>query len=222
MNWLKQLQNEMEEITQTAAYAFFPPIGSYTKPYYNLRLEHTKQVEKEALKLLATHSSADSDIVLASVWIHDRCKPQFDGASHGNKAADWTLHNLENKGFPKHKVNAVEYAVRNHTGFTKKQLSTLESQILWDADKLAHYGPSYFFQYFFIFTSEIICNRETSFDIKFNETISVDNLMPAIIRMKHDLDHSAPNPFHLEESRRIYKEKVEAVNVFLEAMQKQL
>ena len=113
MDWLEILKNRMLEITKTAAYEFFPPIGSYTEPYYNLRFEHVKQVEIEALKLLEAHGG-DKDIVLASVWIHDRYKPQFYGPDHGNKAADWALENLESKGFQKEKIKAVEYAVRNH------------------------------------------------------------------------------------------------------------
>ncbi|MCL2772806.1 MAG: HD domain-containing protein [Oscillospiraceae bacterium] len=221
MDWLEILKSEMLEITKTAAYEYFPAIGAYTEPYYNHKFEHVKQVETEALKLFEVYGG-DKDIVLASVWIHDRYKPQFDGPDHGNKAADWVLENLESKGFPKEKVKAVEYAVRNHTGFDKRPLETLEAQILWDADKLAHHGPKYIFQTFMLFTSEILCKNYLDLKIKFEPTIVLENIMPALLNLKHEIDYDGPNYFHLDESWKIVIEKDEAVNAFLEALEKKL
>jgi len=221
MDWLEQLKSEMLEISKTTAYEYFPAIGAYTEPYYNLRFEHTKQVEAEAMKLLKVYGG-DADIVLASVWIHDRCKPQFGWFDHGSKAADWTLENLESKGFPQEKIKAVEYAVRNHCGYDKRPLDTLEAQILWDADKLSHRGPGYLFQTFFVFTSEKICNNDKTAGVKFEPTIALENVMPALLQMKTEIDYDAPNPYHLEESRKISIEKIKAVNAFLETLERQL
>lgn len=220
MEWLEKLKNDMLEITKTAAYEFFPSIGARTEPYYNLRLEHVKQVEIEAFKLMEAYNDADRDIVLAAVWIHDRFKPQFEGYDHANKAADWVLENLGSKGFPKEKVKAVEYAVRNHAGYEKKPLETLEAQILWDADKIAHRGPSYFFQTVFILTNEGFAKNDPR--IKYEQTISIENILPALADRKREIDYDEPNPFHLEESNKLSIEKDEAVNAFLEAMQKRL
>jgi len=219
MDWLETLKTEMFEISKAAAYEFFPPIGSYTEPYYNLRFEHVKQVETEALKLLKAHGG-DKDTVIASVWIHDRYKPQFSGPEHGNKAADWVLENLESRGFPKKKVKAVEYAVRNHQGWTKKPLDTLEAEILWDSDKIAHRGPNFLFNLFFMFTSEKICENDER--INFKQTISLDNIMPVLLSMKREMNYDEPNPFHLDESLKICDEKDKAVNAFIEALEKQL
>ena len=220
MEWLKILKDEMYEITRAGAFELFPPIGTYGEPYHNHRFEHVKPVEKEALKLLAFYSEADKEVVLAAVWIHDRCKPQFKGPDHHNRAADWAAQNLGDTGFPKEKVAAVEYAVRNHAGWTKKPLDTLESKIVWDSDKLAHIGPNYLFQTFFIFTCEKIVNNETQFEIKFNPTISLDIVMPALARMHSDFDYE--KPFHLDETWQIYKEKQMAVNALIEALQNDL
>lgn len=223
MDWLEILKSEMLEITKSAAYEYFPAIGAYTEPYYNLRFEHVKQVETEALKLLKAHGG-DRDIVLASVWIHDRYKPVLYGPDHGNKAADWILENLESKGFPKKKVKAVEYAVRNHQGWdkTQKSLETLEAKILWDADKIAHRGPRFVFQTFMLFTSEIMSKNDMAVGVKFEPTIALENIMPVLLRLKHEIDYNEPNPYHLDESRKIAIEKTEAVNAFMEALQKQL
>ena len=227
MNWLEILKSEMLEITKSAAYEFFPPIGTYTEPYYNLRFTHVKQVEIEALKLLKAHGG-DRDIVLAAVWIHDRYKPVLYGPDHGNKAADWTLENLESKGFPKEKVKAVEYAVRNHQGWDKTQnpLETLEAKILWDADKIAHRGPRFVFQTFMLFTSNILYGEEHNHnkEMEFNPTITLENIMPALLRLKREPDDGETelNPFHLEESLKIADEKDEAANALIEALEKQL
>lgn len=215
MNWLEKLKDNMFEITRTAAFDCFPPIGSQTEPYYNYRYEHIKQVEIEALKLLEVYKNADRDIVIASVWIHDRCKPQFNGADHGNKAADWVLENLESTGFPKEKVKAVEYAVRNHAGWKKVPLETLEAQIVWDADKIAHQGPNYIFNTIFIKTMEVFKKDEV--------TISMNGIISMLADQKRDIDnYGESNPFHLEESYKIHIEKAKAVNAFLEAMEKRL
>lgn len=224
MNWLEMLKKEMFEITRAAALEYYPAINGYTEPYYNLRHEHVKQVEREALKLLDVYNDADRDVVLASVWTHDRFKPQFTGHDHANKAADWVAENLESKGFPKEKVNAVEYAVRKHAGWEKGELDTLEARILWDADKISHYGPSGFFQMFFILTSEKIC-RSSREDVKgaiFEPTISLDNVLPVLSRMKAEIDYNEKNRYHLEESWKISIEKREAVNALLDAIHKQL
>lgn len=224
MHWLETLKKEMLEITRTAALEYYPAINGYEEPHYNLRYEHVKQVEREALKLLEVYSDADKDIVLATVWTHDRFKPQFIGHDHGNRAADWVAENLESKGFPKEKVKAVEYAVRNHVGYDKNLLNieTLEAQLLWDADKLAHCGPSYFFQQFFIFSAKKICDRNE--DLTFSPTLSIDNVLPALIREHSNLEinYSKPTPYHLEESWKIYIQKNEAVKVLIDAIQKQL
>lgn len=209
MDWLEKLKSEMLEISKTAAYDCFPPIGSHTEPYYNYRYEHIKQVEVEALKLVEVYKEADRDIVLSSVWIHDRYKPQFGGADHGDKAADWALENLENIGFPKDKVKAVEYAVRNHVGWEKTPLDTLEAQILWDADKVAHQGPSCFFHATLGFR-------------KYEPTISIESILPVLLENKIDIDNDKSNPFHLEETFKIHIEKAKAINAFVEAIQKRL
>ena len=214
MNWLQQLKSDTLNITKAAAYDCFPPIGSQTEPYYNYRYEHIKQVEIESLKLLEVYKNADKDIVLASVWIHDRYKPQFDGADHGNKAADWVLENLESTGFPKEKVKAVAYAVRSHAGWEKVPLDTLEAQMVWDADKIAHQGPNYIFNTIFIKTMVGFRKEES--------TISMDSIIAMLADQKRDMDDDESNPFHLDESYKIHIEKAKAVNAFLEAMEKRL
>ena len=219
MNWLELIKSEMLEITKPVAYEHYPAVDSQTEPYYNPRFAHVTQAEKEALKLLNVYTG-DRDIVLASVWIHDRFKPLFSGEDHCKKAADWVLEHLESKGFPKEKVRSVEYAVRNHGGLVKQKLDTLEAQILWDADKISHTGPTMFFNNVLMFTSKNI--SEGFFNQKYEHTVALDNIMSTIVQWKREINYNEPNPYHLEESRKIAMEKAEALNSFIEALQRQL
>jgi HD superfamily phosphodiesterase len=81
-SWLEILRKQLEDITFKAAEEFWPPPTMGGKPFYNYRLEHVRQVERDVLRILDT-VEADSDIVLASVWLHDRFQPQFRGEEHG-------------------------------------------------------------------------------------------------------------------------------------------
>ena len=219
MSWLEILKKEMLEITKPAAYEEFPAAGSDTEPYCNPRFAHVTQAEKEALKLLEVYSG-DGDIVLASVWIHDRYKPLFIGEDHESKAADWALEYLEGKGFPKEKVKAVEYAVRNHAGWEKRGLDTLEAQILWDADKVSHYGISYTLKDILMFQSRAVCER--FFKIDYEPTVTVENMTSFLTGLKREARCDEPHPYYLEETVKIYLQKVEAMNSFADALQRQL
>lgn len=208
MNWLETIKQEINEITETAAYDYWHPITGYSKPYFNFRLEHIKQVEIEARNLMEIYGG-DEDIILASVWLHDRFKPQFEGPDHGNKAADWILENLESKGFPAEKVSAVAYAVRNHQGLETRGLDTLEAKILWDADKIAHVGPSFLVSLMYLYMKET----------PYNETISVERIIPLL---KNDYDYLAKakieTTYYFGESKKLAVEKTKIMKVFIEAL----
>lgn len=77
-HWLIQLRNELKEITSQAAKEHWPGLLPDDEAYYNYRLEHVKHVERDAKRLMAV-VGGDEDIVLASVWTHDRFQPQFEG-----------------------------------------------------------------------------------------------------------------------------------------------
>lgn len=212
-NWLDTIKQEIIEITETAAYDYWHPITGYSKPYFNFRLEHIKQVEIEARRLMETHGG-DENIVLAAVWLHDRFKPQFEGADHGNKSADWILSNLESKGFPAEKVSAVAYAVRNHQGLDIRGLDTLEAKILWDADKISHVGASFLVSSIYMYMSE-----KTSKDSPYNETISVERIIPLL---KNDYEYlskgNIETTYYFEESKKLAAEKTKIMKVFIEAL----
>ena len=205
MSWLDTIKAEIVEITETAAYEYWKPITGYTKPYFNHRLEHVKQVEIEAKRLMETYGG-DEDIILAAVWLHDRCKPQFEGSQHGAKAADWIAENLAATGFPADKVAAVEYAVRNHQGLEISGLDTVEAKILWDSDQLSHTGSSFVTDMMYLNMMNI-------------ETMTVEKIIPFLKEyMEDEPDLPLEKRYYFKESIELYKEKRKITNMFIEGL----
>jgi hypothetical protein len=139
-DWLTQLKTGMAQITLPLAKKYWPGESPEDAPSFNYRLQHVEQVERDASRLMAANGG-DEDIVLASVWIHDRYKPQLGGEKHARRAAAWAEQNLAGLGFPAAKVPAVAYAVANHANPPQTIPETArEARILWDADKLGKLG----------------------------------------------------------------------------------
>jgi HD superfamily phosphodiesterase len=141
-DWLTQLQTDLLMISKGAARIHWPGISPESDPYYNYRFEHVKQVERDVHRLKAV-VGGDTEILLASVWIHDRFQPQYEGNQHALRAAEWVQKHLASLGFPENKVDEVEYVVANHSNEPNKiPERRLEARILWDADKLSKIAKS--------------------------------------------------------------------------------
>lgn len=139
-DWLKVIRKDMEKITSQVAAEIWPtPEG---KHYFNYRLEHVRQVERDARWLL-NQVGGDEDVVLAAVWLHDRFQPQLARPDrHALLAANWVRANLKETGFPAEKVNLVAYAVAMHSSEPQSlPEADHEARVLWDADKLTKLGP---------------------------------------------------------------------------------
>ncbi len=140
--WLVVLRQEMVAITEPAAQRAWPNPNSALPPFFNYRLEHVRQLERDAVSLLQA-VGGDRDVVLAGVWLHDRFQPAFAGKDHGPRAGDWARANLGVLGFPHDKVERVAFAVRHHSDRGGSiPAAAHEARVLWDADKLAHTGPT--------------------------------------------------------------------------------
>jgi HD superfamily phosphodiesterase len=139
--WLTALQNDLALITTTEAQKFWPNPAPRGGAYYNYRLEHVQQVERDALRIGET-LPVDQEILLAAVWLHDRFHPQVKGDQHAVEAAGWALNNLAGLGFPTEKVERVSYAVARHIDPPGQiPAGAVEARVLWDADKLSKIGP---------------------------------------------------------------------------------
>ena len=134
-SWRKACQKEMEKAALKEAKS---RTGKKT-PAFMYRWEHVQAVVAQALKL-AKKTKADKEIVEAAAWLHD-IKKFEDGPKHAKLGAKFALEFLPKTDFPAEKIDAVAAAISVHAGLWRdKPLKNLESQVLWDADKLTKIG----------------------------------------------------------------------------------
>ena len=132
--WREQARQVMFQATVKEAQKRYGTV----EPPFNYRWEHVLAVHTLALKL-ARLTGADQEIVEAAAWLHDIRKSA--GARHPQKGAAFARKFLPQTDFPPHKIDLVARAIKDHMGlWRKKPLKTLESQVLWDADKLTKLG----------------------------------------------------------------------------------
>jgi uncharacterized protein len=107
-------------------------------PVYNYRWEHVNAVHTLAMRL-ARLTGADLDVVEAATWLHDVAKEA--GREHPRLGAAFAREFLPTTDFPAGKIEQVARTIEDHMGLWRDEpLSLLESQVLWDADKLAKLG----------------------------------------------------------------------------------
>ncbi len=132
--WRKAVQEALRHATDAEALARF----GKRRPAYNYRWEHVTAVVTLAVKL-AELTGADRDVVEAAAWLHDVRKEAKD--KHPREGAKFARKFLPETDFPPDKIERVAQAIEDHMGLWRdKPLTRLESQVLWDADKLAKLG----------------------------------------------------------------------------------
>lgn len=108
------------------------------KPPFNYRWEHVLAVHTLALKL-ARLTGADLEVVEAAAWLHDIRKDA--GKDHPRQGAAYARDFLPQTDFPPQKIEQVAQVIEEHMGLWRDApLHSLESQVLWDADKLSKLG----------------------------------------------------------------------------------
>jgi uncharacterized protein len=116
------------------------------KVSFNYRWEHVTTVVTLALKL-AELTGADAEVVEAAAWLHDIRKYK-DRDRHPITGAAFARDFLPTTDFPPEKIEAVAQAIADHMGLWRDEpLTVLESQVLWDADKLAKIGLTAIFHW---------------------------------------------------------------------------
>jgi len=139
-SWLSVLREDMRRTTPPAARRHWPGPSQADPPFFHYRWEHVQQVERDARRLLQS-VTADEEIVLAAVWLHDRFQPQYDDDGHTARAADWARSHQAGCGFPPARVAVVAGAVAEHSGAPGTiPEDRLEARLHWDADKLSRLG----------------------------------------------------------------------------------
>jgi hypothetical protein len=206
-DWLIELQNDMSFITTEEARKLWPGTNPHSGPFYNYRLEHVQQVERDALRL-ANEVPVDMDILLAAVWIHDRFQPQYEGNNHASRGAKWARENLPVLGFPREKIETVAFAVARHSdppGLIPTAVT--EACLLWDADRLTKIGTVGIVTY--------LCGHPAFRDVKTSFTSM------ALHGLEHlDRSRKMVSQFYFECSRKIAQERYEEERAFYEAFAK--
>jgi HD superfamily phosphodiesterase len=127
--WIPALENELAVEMQKAP----SPSEVHAK-------DHVLRVLKRCI-LLGEKLDADLEILVAAVYLHDLGRHYVDDKAHGALSAQKAEPVLERINFPHEKRNAVLHAIRVHdVGATPEDRTTLESKILYDADKIDTLG----------------------------------------------------------------------------------
>lgn len=132
--WRRQVRDAMYQATIDEAMQRY---GTDVPPF-NYRWEHVLAVHTLAMKL-AHMTGADPDIVEAAAWLHDIRK--IAGQDHPQEGAAFARVFLPQTDFPARKIEQVAQVIEEHMGLWRDApLQSPESQVLWDADKLAKLG----------------------------------------------------------------------------------
>lgn len=132
--WREAVQAAMYEATEKEALDRF----GKRRPVFNYRWEHVTAVVTLALKL-AHLTGADPEVAEAAAWLHDVRKETKE--KHPQEGAKFARKFLPKTDFPAEKIERVAQAIEDHMGLWRSEpLKNLESQVLWDADKLAKIG----------------------------------------------------------------------------------
>lgn len=134
INWRAAVRQSMREAAEKESRQ---ATGRHM-PAFNYRWEHVTSVVTLALKL-AQLVGADEEVVEAAAWLHDITK--VDGENHAETGAAFARQFLPQTNFPPQKIDEVAQAIFDHVGLWRDSpLTSLESRVIWDADKLSKTG----------------------------------------------------------------------------------
>src|SRR5450830_69024 len=106
-------------------------------------INHLHRVWHTARSLLTAHPQADALVVQAACYLHDLVNlPKNDPQRHtaSRQAAQLAYRHLETARFPADKLAAVVHAIEAHSFSAGIAPTTIEAQIVQDADRLDALG----------------------------------------------------------------------------------
>ena len=128
-HWIPVLENELAVEMQKAP----SPSEVHVK-------DHILRVLRRCIRL-GEQLDADLEILVAAVYLHDLGRHYIDDKAHGALSALKAEPVLERINFPQEIRDTVLHAIRVHdVGATPEDRTTLESKILYDADKIDTLG----------------------------------------------------------------------------------
>ena len=130
MSWIPVLEKELldEDGKGSGGVGGARP-GSYSPGYGNVATVWGKKLD------------ADPEILVAAVYLHDLGRHYIPDTAHGALSAQKAEPVLERIHFPTEKRERVLHAIRVHdVSATSDQRTSIESKILYDADKIDTLG----------------------------------------------------------------------------------
>ncbi len=127
--WIPILENELAVETQKAP----APSEVHAK-------DHVLRVLGRCIRL-GERLDADLEVIVAAVYLHDLGRHYIDDKAHGALSSVKAEPVLERISFPQEKRVAVLHAIRVHdVSAAPEDRTTIESKILYDADKIDTLG----------------------------------------------------------------------------------
>ena len=106
--------------------------------------DHTLRVMANAEALLKFHPEADKEVVMLAALLHDIARPEESAGKglvcHAKTGAQLLIPLMRQNGFPENLTTAVSEAVRTHRFRSNDEPSSLEADLVFDADKLDSLG----------------------------------------------------------------------------------
>ena len=111
-----------------------------TKDEYNLYNEHIQYVFKY-VNILSKNKIVDLEVLQISALLHDISMTDIslDRSKHNEYGTSIAEELLINNNYPKEKIELVKKCIYNHSNKRKEYRTTIEEQILVDADSLSHF-----------------------------------------------------------------------------------
>lgn len=111
-----------------------------TKNEYNLYKEHVQYVYKYSI-MLAKEKNIDLEMIELSALLHDISMTDFnlDRSKHNEYSSIIAEELLLKNNYPIDRIKKVKQCILNHSNKRKEYRTTIEEQILVDADAMAHF-----------------------------------------------------------------------------------
>lgn len=166
------------------------------------RMDHVERVLTNAKAIAAHYPEVDTEVLQLAVLLHDVCHPVAEKKNHVQLSIQRARELLTSIQYPQGRIKKVLSIIQEHSTehIHSIQPSTIEAQILFDADKLDGVGASGIAR---VFAMHGQLGRVPS---------------EAIEWYRQKIEKALPN-MQTPEGRRLVQSRLEFVNQFLNALQ---
>jgi len=166
--------------------------------------EHINRVLNTALIISHNYNNVDVEVLKISVLLHDIAQPYNDKKNHVKLSINMASSILKDINYPNNKIKKVLNVISEHSteNMKKKKFTSIESKILFDADKIDGIGASGISRVFSLFDQ---MNKEPLESIKWYKNkinIAIGNLQT-------------------KTGKKIFKKRLIFTNIFLDKLIKE-